>query len=307
MTEPIMSVSNSEIQTFLDCRRRWYLSYVRGLKRREEKMTGPLALGSRIHLALENYYRTPGADLLDEWARLVEVDRLKLQSEFRDETDFDNEAELGRIMLEGYLQWNSEEGIDSDYDITSSEERLSATLLDGKVELKGKIDQRVRRKTDGVRLVRDFKTSANFTDITKMLHMNEQFLTYMTLEAMQRDEKDRVEGGLVTLLKKVKRTTSARPPFYEQIEVRFNIFMLRNFWSKLHGRLTEMLNVYQALENGADHQVVAYPRPTRDCTWKCEYNAICPMFDDGSAVEAAIEVGYKPGDPYEYYRETPGS
>lgn len=187
----------------------------------------------------------------------------------------------------------------------SSEERLAAKLMDGRVELMGKIDQRVRRKVDGVRLIRDFKTSANFTDLTKMLQMNEQFLTYMILEQLKLDEKDRVEGGLITMLKKVKRTASARPPFYDQVEVRFNIFTLRNFWSKLHGRLADMVAVTDALDAGVSHQQVAYPRPTRDCTWKCDFVAICPMFDDGSAVEAAIEMAYDVGEPYDYYGEMP--
>jgi hypothetical protein len=277
------------------------LSYYRQLGRREQKFSGPLALGSRVHKALENHYNDPSKGLLNEWSELVAADRITLEAEWRDTTDFDNEAELGRIMLEGYLEWNSEEGIDSELEVVSNEERLTTTLLDGRVELMAKIDQRVRRKVDGVRLFRDWKTTANFSDLTKGAQLNEQFLTYQVIEATQKNEKERCEGALVTMLKKVKRTATARPPFYDQIEIRHNVFALRNFWTRLHGELSDMVAVRDALDSGVDHQLVAYPTPSRDCSWKCDFYAVCPMFDDGSAVEAAIEMGYQKREPYDYY------
>lgn len=298
----VVRISNSEISTFKSCRRKWYLGYYRGLKRKESAFTGPLALGSRIHKALEIYYRD-GVLLLDAWAGLVAADRDLLDSEFRDPTDFENEAELGRIMLEGYLQWNSEEGIDADLEIVSSEERLTLPMFNGEVELIAKIDQRVRRKVDGVRLFRDFKTSGNFSDMTKTAHLNEQFLTYQVIESAKKDEATRCDGALITLLKKVKRTAAARPPFYDQIEVRHNVFALRNFWARLHGELEDMMKVRKALDAGVDHQQVCYPRPSRDCTWACDYYAICPLFDDGSAVEQAIYDSYVVGEPYDYYED----
>jgi hypothetical protein len=50
--------------------------------------------------------------------------------------------------------------------------------------------------------------------------------------------------------------------------------------------------------------IVAYPHPTRDCSWKCQFQSICPMFDDGSAVERAIEDQFVVGSPYAYYGES---
>ena len=308
--DPIV-VSNSSIQVFKDCRRKFWLSYYRRLKPREEKMSGALALGSRIHRALELYYaevalkrEVDDSRLMEIWAELIADDRMILEAEGRYTDDFDNEAELGRIMLEGYLEWLQSEGIDSSLEIVSQEETLSQPMLDGQVLLVGKIDQRVRRKADGTRFIRDFKTSANFSDLMKTAQMNEQFLLYMVLEALQRGETDRVEGAIITALKKVKRTANARPPFYEQVEVQHNIFTLRNFYKRLHGTLTDIVEMWRALEEGADPMVVAYPHPTRDCSWKCQFQSICPMFDDGSAVERAIEDQFVVGSPYAYYGES---
>ena len=303
VVEPIR-ISNSEIQTFKDCRRKWWLSYYRRLRPRTESKTGALALGSRVHQALDDYY-SKGIPLLEAHAALIAQDKADLEAQIRDTYDLDAEAELGRIMLEGYLDWIEENGIDAELEMISTEEIIEMPLFDGKVILQGKIDMRVRRKADGVRMFRDFKTvGGSFTDFAAMAHMNEQILTYMMLETAQNKEGERSEGGIFTMLKKVKRSANARPPFYEQMEVRHNVFALRNFWQRIHGTLSDMLNVRQALDDGSSHQLVAYPRPSRDCKWKCQFFAICPMFDDGSAAEQAISDAYEVADPYAYYDTT---
>jgi RecB family exonuclease len=300
MTQPIR-ISNSEIQTFKDCRRRWWLSYYRRLQPKTQNMTGALALGSRIHEALDMYY-SKDIPLLEAHAQLVEIDKQKLIESYRDTYDLESEAELGRIMLDGYLQWVQEEGIDAELEMISTEEIIEMPLMDNSVILQGKIDMRVRRKADGVRMFRDFKTvGGSFTDFGSMAHMNEQILTYMMLETAQNKEGERSEGGIFTMLKKVKRSANAKPPFYEQIEVRHNVFALRSFWQRIHGVLTDMMNTRKYLDEGGDHRFIAYPHATRDCKWKCSFFSICPMFDDGSAAEAAIEDAYEVSNPYAYY------
>ena len=76
---------------------------------------------------------------------------------------------------------------------------------------------------------------------------------------------------------------------------------MRSFWNRIHGTIADLMNVRKALDTGAEPSYVAYPRPTRDCKWKCQFFAICPMFDDGSAAEQAISEMYEESDPYAYY------
>lgn len=295
-------LSNSELQTFKDCRRKWWLAYYRRLQPKTQNMTGALALGSRIHNALDAYYGQ-GIPLLEAHSMFVDRDRQILIESYRDTVDLDSEAELGRIMLEGYLQWVEENGIDAELEMISTEEIISMPLFDGAVELQGKLDMRVRRRGDGVRMFRDFKTvGGSFTDFTSMAHMNEQILTYMMLETAQNKEGERSEGGIFTMLKKVKRSANARPPFYDQMEVRHNVFALRSFWARIHGTIKDLMETKKALDEGQDHNFVAYPRPSRDCKWKCQFFSVCPLIDDGSAAENAIAEMYEVADPYEYYK-----
>lgn len=314
--EPIV-MSNSSIQVFKSCRRKFWLQYVRRLRPKQEKRSGALALGSRVHRALELFYQdalpptsapTSGeegvARITAIWSQLVADDRLLLEAEGGFTDDFDNEAELGRIMLEGYCQWIEDEGIDSEYEVVGLEDTLEHPFLGGQVRVVGKLDQRIRRKVDGTLLVRDFKTAAQFSDLMKTIEMHEQFLLYQTLEMLLKKEDERVLGSQVVALRKVKRTASSKPPFYAVMEIEHNVFTLRNFYKHLHGVLQDALDMWRDLEDGADHHVVAYPRPTRDCSWICPFAQVCPMFDNGSAVEEAIESQFEVGSPYSYYGES---
>jgi hypothetical protein len=225
-----------------------------------------------------------------------------LTKDYRDTSKLESEAELGRIMLEGYLEWVEQEGIDAELEMISTEEILERPMLDGKVILQGKIDMRVRRKLDGARMIRDFKTvGGSFADFGSMAHMNEQVKTYMLLDEAQEVEGERTDGAIFTMLRKVKRGAYAKAPFYDQIEVRHNRFTLRAFLDQLEGTLTDMLDVREALDAGGSHYRNAYPTPTKDCKWKCQFFATCPLFDDGSAAEAALSDAFAVSDPYGYY------
>jgi hypothetical protein len=305
----VVRLSNSEIQTFKDCRRRWWFSYYRRLQPKYKDSTGALALGTRIHAALDDYYAN-GTNLLIAHNNLVNTEKAVLLEKFLDVSELEKEAELGHIMLEGYLQWVEENGIDAELEMISTEEIITAPLFNGEVELTGKLDMRVRRKGDGVRMFRDFKTvGGSLGDFANLAPMNEQILTYMLLEATKVDETERSDGGIFTMLKKVRRSAAARPPFYDQIEVRHNIFTLRSFWDRIHGTITDLMRVRTALDKGESPAFHAYPSPSRDCKWKCKFYSVCTLVDDGSASEQAISEMYEVADPYAYYgiNETKGN
>jgi hypothetical protein len=299
----VIRLSNSEIQTFKDCRRRWWLTYYRRLQPKYKDTTGALALGTRIHAALDDYYAN-GTPLLQAHANLVNTEKELLLQDFRDVSELEKEAELGHIMLDGYLQWNEEEGIDADLEMISTEETIVMPMFNGEVELQGKLDMRVRRKADGVRMFRDFKTvGGSLSDFANLAPMNEQILTYMVLEQSKDVGAERSDGGIFTMLKKVRRSAAAKPPFYDQIEVRHNIFTLRSFWDRLHGTVTDLMRVRTALDKGEQPSFHAYPSPSRDCKWKCKFYSVCTLVDDGSAAEQAISEMFVEADPYAYYGE----
>lgn len=299
----LVPISNSEIGTYKECKRKWWLSYYLGLNSNNTPITGPLAFGTRMHMCMEELYKN-GTDPIETHDRLLAEAYVMAAAMGYDASDLDSDAELGRIMLEGYMEWLEETGADSDLIVTDSEKKLTMSLLDGKVEVRGKLDLRVRRKTDGARRILDFKTLAQFPTYTGTAHIAEQLKLYILLEQMNKDnDEDIIDGAIYRLMKKVKRTAKAKPPFYVDFEVRHNKKTIESFWYSLHGTLVEMLKTREYLDAGADPRQVAPPTPTRDCTWKCPFFAGCPMVDDGSAIQDYLSDNFTQHDPYERYEE----
>lgn len=316
LTEPVLGkfpelveISNSEIQTFKSDKRRWFLGNYLGLTKNEKSEVGPLPLGTRIHDSLEQYYLT-GNNPVDVYNRLQRVDNARFletsEASLEDMVKkFNEESELGRIMLEGYMDWMDEENPDANLEVVSAEKKLEYRLVDfdPRIQLVGKVDLQVRRLEDNTRATLDHKSAVQFTDYHKFAHMSEQLMMYTMLERLNPDaENTRVDGGIYNLLKKVKRTARAKPPFYERIDVRFNKHTMEAFWIRTLGTVRDIMIARDALDNGADHRYICYPNPSWD--WKTGSSPFFPvysMLDDGSQAEAYLEDHFHQVNPNARY------
>lgn len=310
--------SNSEIQTFKRCRRKWYLGWYRRLRLRRQDPVGALATGNRVHRALEAWYVPEGdnptdprtaleAAIASDWeackqayAEIGQEPPPELVKEFNENTA------LERAMVEGYMEWLIETGVDSGLRVVAPETYLEAPLeVPGSnvdVLLIGKLDVRMVREYDGARLFMDHKTTLSLTEPLKTIRLDEQMLHYHVLEWLSDVEGGRCDGALYNMLRKVKRSARAKPPFYDRVEVRHNKHELESFRRRLVGVIKTMLDVIARLEAGEDPHVVVYPSPTRDCSWSCDFLPVCTMFDDGSRVDAMLEQYYVQEDPLSHYK-----
>jgi hypothetical protein len=303
----VIQISNSEIGMFKECKRKWWLTAYRGLLPKERSLVGPLPLGTRVHNAMEAYY-ADGEDLLEAYALLVAEDRiLFLQSSEANDSEkekkFNSEADLGRIMLEGYLEWVESEGLDSDLEVIASERAISyfPEEFEGRVELMGKLDLLVRHQLTEFYMALDLKTAASFDSYYKMYLLNEQLRMYaLILEKAGGDVV--IDGGVYRMLKKVKRSATAKPPFYQQMNVPVSKKVLESFEERTMGTLHDMVEARNQLDAGESHLRIAYPTPSDSCSWKCPFFSGCAMFDDGSAVEEYLAENFEQGDQYERYR-----
>jgi hypothetical protein len=216
---------------------------------------------------------------------------------------------MGRLMVEGYYEWLEDEGLDQGVEVVSVEQALSTSLElfthDGlEVFLLGKMDKRVRDpRSKQIRFL-DYKTTKGFNDVTSTLQLNEQVKTYGLLERRNLVEGDEpATGAVFELLRKVGRNKTAKPPFYKREDVPYSDIELRNFWYRVVAEVKDLLAVEAEIAGGGNPVHVAYPRPSRDCTWICPYFAGCHMFDDGSDVGAWLDDHFEIGDPLLRYRD----
>ena len=311
-------ISNSELQTFKHCRRRWWLGWYRGLRLANEPATGPLPLGTRVHLALAAYYVPhghPGQDPRQALEDVLARDELVVLQSLNDHSaetaaqvmaDFKREADLARAMIEGYVEWLAETGADQGYRVIAAEQSLTLPLempdCGKDVLLAGKLDVRMRREHDGLVLFMDHKTTQSFERLTKQLLWDEQLRQYHVLEEGNRGPDDPpVTGVLYNMLRKVKRTAQAQEPFYQRVEVHHGVRDLTNFKTRLRGESRTIMDVEDELRAGRDHLEVCYPSPSDRCLWGCEFSAVCPMFDDGSRAEDFITDHYVTTNPLARY------
>lgn len=321
VVDGVRLVSNSEIQSFKDCPRRWWLAWYRGLTPRAVSVEGVRSTGTRVHIALASLYvpdgetpanplRTLETVILEDLAVFmgsfdgvpVDAERLKaLQSQF----------DLERAMISGYVDWTAETGVDAYLEVVASEQyvevdleppALATAVYGTPVKLIGKIDARVRSRITGRRKFIDHKTIGTLID--PVLGLNQQMLHYHVIEWLNtREGEERCDGALYNMLRKVKRTRASKPPYFDRVPIDHNIHELRNYKMQLSGTIHNIVQVEGYLDGGeVDHHVVAPARPSRDCSWKCDFFKICRMFDDGSRVEAAVESLYEVRDPLSYYQ-----
>lgn len=305
----VLLLSNSEAADFRRCRRRWWLRWVRRLHRRREDITGARSRGNRVHRALAVYYdpavypdRGPADAQLD-----ADLDADRTRALVADGGDPDGsesrelrkEGDLVRAMVDGYWQWLDEEGADQFIEVLASEKehRVPLAAVDGvEVDLIEKLDAKVLNRNDGAVRQMDHKTTTAFGGLEPTAHINAQIRHYALVDKLQ-SEGTRGDGAILNMIRAVKRTAAAKPPFYKRLEVRHNDLALRAHFRRLVGQARDMIAARRALEAGADHLEVAYANPTKDCSWDCDFFPVCPFADEGGMLEAVLENMYEERDP----------
>lgn len=324
-------LSNSEMQAWKRCRRKWWLGWYRQMTPVISSFVTAMARGTRVHNALATWYvptRSDNLRLEESLMAVIERQRNELVTQlgdidFPDEVkltylaEFDKDVDTDRAMIEGYTGWLAETGADSNLVIESAETPLTAPVGTTYVQLGsarrrvmihiiGILDARVRRTVDGARMFIDHKTVGDFTRPRNTLHMNEQMMHYMLMEMLSaREGEPMVGGALYNMIRRVKRTASAKPPFYDRLEITHTRVELASFRKNLMGQAQAIINASLALSDGADPQEVVFPSRRGDCSWDCEFFSLCPLFDDGSHAEAMLAARYRRYNPLDRYHEAP--
>lgn len=302
MGDAELRLSNSTLRSYKRCQRSWYLSYhlSYGLRPEQDKPVTVATLGTRVHCALEAYYGYG----LDPLAALRVIYYLAEREHPLDAEELQKQHGYARAMVEGFIQWSEEEGIDAALEVIQTEhvEEHPLVLDDGTmVRLMAKLDQKVRRLTDGAILFRDWKTVGTLTK-AHLLVLDEQMRFYSLLEALSaRETGERADGGLYTMLLRSKRTAKASGPFYREVEVSFNEHDHDSMMRRTKLTVSRMVDATRKLNDGVSHLDVIEPNHGDYCGWGCPFTLICPMMDDGSRWEDALQANFVKRDPFHYY------
>lgn len=319
-----MRISNGMMQTFNRCRRKWWLSWYRGLAPQREDPYGIRSSGTRIHRALAAWYVPDGQTPTDprealsrvhteEWTRIVNEIRERVDAENFEVVQselwakFSESTALERAMVEGYVQWLEESGADQDLKVVASETPVSAIVGEinngaTPVQLVALIDARAVRTTDGSRVFVDHKTTDAFARLRQSLKQDPQMLTYHLVEWLSSAEGEaRCDGALYNMIRRVKRTGTAKPPFYEREHQPHSEIELASWREEVLGVAQQIYDASAALDQDGSHLRIAPTTRTKDCYWDCDFFSVCSMFNDGSRAEEAVEAFFAPADLWSRY------
>lgn len=286
----------SALKRFLRCRRSFWLGY--GLNFEEPPThlprSGQRDIGTLFHL---------GAEAIDHgqrWQDVIDVDeadRIEEMGPLPDE--WVKTYKMVRAMLNAYITWIAEEGVDADEEtlvLPDGElaiERYfgayAGTYHGDRVFVWGKPDRLRVEAVSGLIIVDDYKTVATLAR-PAMLDVDYQNLAYgWILEA------NGIRPGKFrhTQAKKVMHTARANPPFFARHTTTYNTSQKDAFRAKLGGILDDLVSASQAVEaDQSAHHARLYPTPTRDCSWDCDFVQVCSMMDNGDHWRAFLDQSY---------------
>ena len=299
------SFTNSEIQTYKRCRRKWWFGHWLKLKLIRGKVSKPREVGSLVHHIIDRYYQGGMiADVMEELALELEG----MNAQFPDqEKDVIAIGELSRIMLEGYFEWVEETGADAHLEVVAPEQMVQVEMPELGVMLRGKLDVRVKNRQTGGRQFLEHKTVSSFADKIDLADMDDQLLEYHMLESLTGDTDERSDGTILNMLRRVKRTATAKPPFYMRFEVPHNRDELRTFYLRTRGVIMDILQTESRLAEGEDPMTVVYPTIDRSCTWQCDFFSVCSMMNDPNKhADDLISLTFEQHDPNARYSSDTG-
>jgi len=276
-------LTNSELATFRTCRRKWWLQYVRGLRRKEER-NELLEIGTTVHKGLELLYKGQPLDAITDWMRDASLD-------------------LEPTMLEGYVQWVEETGADANLEIVETE--VSRTVRWQGLELLSKADLRFVDTSSGVEYgVMDHKTVSSLGQYDLVAPIMTQPLHYMLVERIADSRPVQHAGRFVyNMLRRVKRTIRAKPPFYRRLDVYHTDNDLKSYAQRIKAQALEMGELERKWVGNSPMPAEAYPSPTQNCTWQCPFVGVCPQYDDNVAdAETTVHIDFEEVDPLAHHR-----
>lgn len=279
-----MILTNSEINDFQRCPRLHFLGNVKRLG--PIKPPSPLRaaeIGTRVHAALERYY---GGATAPEVVASLEAD-VDVHAETTPGGEQHKASALVLAVSEAYFEWLAETGADQGLTVISPEFTATRTHPDFPgVTFQGKIDL----LTDEELI--DFKTCAiPLEQKAREVLRATQGAWYVWLLAGSDRRVTRVQFRIMRQSSHSERTS---PPYETTAELPINAAMLQSVERNL-------LEIVPRIQSNYARKDVPPPVPGSDCSWRCDFYQVCPMFDNGEDWQFVLDTEFQEVDPLSRY------
>lgn len=273
-------ISNSEVATWLTCKRKYYYEFDLNLEPRIS--SGALGKGTLLHEGLAVYYEDLQAGNSHKVA--TEVARTRLQSYLSaSEYDFETVMEVDRL-LQGY--WNFYQG-DPNWEILEVEKGYDLSMTED-YEYSLRLDLLVRERDTGLVVLVDHKTAYDFWTEDD-LDLNPQFPKYI---GSLRANGVNVDKAVLNQI----RTRSIKAPTMEQLFRRTTCKpSLAKIQNAMREQVISSMEIIQHRALPVEVQAANSVRLLNKTMCKfCNVKSLCLAEYDGGDISVSIETDFRP-------------
>lgn len=325
----IQMLRTSERGSFKECPQKWQWGNNEGLAAKRD--SNPLWFGQGIHIALAEWYqkgKARGPHPADTWEDFCADEERFIPTEYdEDERKYVEAKALGEAMMEGYVE---KYGEDDHWDVIATEQTFRLLIADpryrpepgGKlkalVRYVGTFDGVYRDLGTGEIFLMEHKTAAGI--MTDHLPLDDQAGSYwyVATRVLRKQgligPRESIAGIMYNFMRKALPDDRPTNEKGEALNKDGSVskrqsppnFLREPVWRSSGERKTmerriqdEALHM-EAMRNGT---LPIYKRPTRDCSWRCEFYKMCLLHEAGADVEEYKEAVYRKRDPYGDHRE----
>lgn len=277
-------ISNSEITTWLTCRRRYYYEYVLNIE--PKVFSEPINQGILIHAILEEYYAAKALGLPEEDCRHNADEPISVAL---DRGDLDIAVLLKtRSLMERYFNYYEEE--DKQYEIYAVESKLSKQL-DPKFNMVGTVDLIWRDINTDTYYVVDHKSSYNFwTD--DQASISGQMPKYVILG---KELGINVTTAMVNQIRTREMKSTNGKDYFKRAYVKPNDHRLRDV-EQQHRNASKEIIAFREGEDGSE----PVPIYNKFYCSNCPYLDLCQATADGTDLTYIVKHNYKTRQGYGY-------
>ncbi len=282
----MIEIRQTEMMQFMKCRRQWfYRYYMEPPPYVASDKPGKAALGTAIHGGLAAYYNESSVEN-GVYLAIEGMDPPRATEDtYALTSDWFDMQQKATMLVDRYAEHVAANGLDVQHETLAVEHEWRVELAGPNptpITLYGAIDRVYRSPLyDGV-VIQDHKSSDK---ITHLVVNDFQTLTYCWAWRELTGETPR--AGQHNHIRTVDPTNSrSKPPFYDRSDINVNDTVLDIHGRHLRAIVDGIVATRYDLDGDIDHHKVAYPTPTRDCSWQCPFTAECQAADTGGDWEA---------------------
>lgn len=285
-------LSNSEINEFRRCKRKWAFTYYYGYQRINEPIY--FTEGTLWHEVMEAYYRADIDYRADAGMGVLSNAELH-------QNDARIDYKKWRNLLRHYHAECESSGLDHGLAVAAVERTLSTELFDG-VGLRGQVDLLFFDADRGILVLPDHKSAASFRNLEDTLLINQQVRTYALLCA----ETEGLETPREVMFNVVRKVDPedgrSKPPYFTRLHSYVSDGLLAQHREEVCQTARDIMMMREFLDTQQDQPVLP-PTVDQSCSW-CQYNPVCQVWNDPAADPMwLLGTLFVEGDPNARYNQ----